>query len=714
MSNDKSVFLALALVAGAVNSPVMAAPLPCEVKLAQAAIPKSVYFLPESQAAQLQTTLISKGSVRLKPGGDYSKSLTIKLTSNQALYGLAGTKLPAVIIPEGTSNAILSGVSPVNISFEGSTKPIQDNCINRISNSKVIANNVRLENNLFTDLSNVAITSDTSKTGYLKNNRFIRTMVHGAYPAINIAGDISKQSQDNLFIWTNILTPYADGIIINNQKNIRFIGLDAEGWNWGKKAIYPGMMNVANTDFLSVFMANGGDNYNKTGQYFNLDATNIVLQGMAISATKNPGIILGNAVENLVSIATRSIGLDQFNTSTQIIDIDKDYKKLITINAQTIQPENITDTAKNILADVLQIDKDNYDTWQKPVFSAIPDPAGAKWQSNLAAKPDSAGTIQALINKNGIAELNAGIYYISKPLLLNAGQGIIGAGADKTVIIAKSPDIDLIAGVNHLDVKTTATAFVLADLTLQGGLNGINHSAAGSGQSAQYNQITLSHVTIRNMANAGILLDSIYAWDNNFIDHSNFYRCKTGIKQRPNPKYAGGDEPGMSYMDKNVFYQNQFIENGIAIDMQAKRANNLNAFINSQFKNNQQNLIIQNSNSTFFANSVFETVSTSTQPLLVGNNLTGFVNSSFTSNQPGNALFNGGAYCNDCSFNNNTANTGVIVAPTSKNSYFVNNNLSNPTPQPLDTGVVVNSNFTNDAAIPVINRLFVNKIAKPF
>jgi len=707
----KIVFLSLASFFFLANKPVMAVTLPCESKLAQAAIPKSAYYLPENNASSLQQALNTHSIVRLKPGGNYTKSLSIQLKSNQELYGLAGTKLPQVTIPQGTSNAILSGVSPVNISFQGFNQPIQNNCFNRINNSKIVANNVLLENNLFTDLSKVTITSDTSKKGYLKNNRFIRTMVHGASPAININGDITRQSQDNVFIWTNILTPHGDGIIINNQKNIRFIGIDAESWNERNLATYPGMMNVENTDFLSVFMANGGDS-KKIGQYFNLDASNILLQGMRIGRTQNPGIILGNTVENLVTIATQDIGLNQFNRSTQIIDVDKNAKKLISINAQNIQPENITDSAKNTLADILQIDKDSYASWQKPLFRPIPNPAGANWQINLGSKPDSANTIQALIDSNGIAELNAGVYYISRPLLLKAGQGIIGAGADKTVIIAKSPTIDLIAGANHLDVKTTATAFVLTDLTLQGGLNGINHSAAGSGQSAQYNQVTLSHVTIRNMANAGILLDSIYAWDNNFIDHSNFYRCKTGIKQRPNPAYAGGSQPGMAYMDKNVFYQNQFIENGIAIDWQAKRGNNLNAFINSLFKNNQQALNLNNSDSTFFANSVFE--STSTQPLILTNRLTGFVHSYFVSTAPATALFNNNVYCNDCNFNNSAVNAGLIVAPTGKNSYFINSTLTNPTTQPLDTGLIMNSNFTDNGNNPVINSLFKDKTAYPF
>ncbi|MEI6335438.1 MAG: hypothetical protein WCS87_12825 [Methylococcaceae bacterium] len=708
----KIAFLGIASFFFLTNKAVMAMPLPCESKLAQAAIPQNAYYLPEINARTLQQALNTYSIVRLKPGGDYTKSLSIQLKSNQELYGLSGTKLPPVTIPQGTSNALLSGVSPVNISFEGFTQPIQNNCFNRISNSKVIANNVLLENNLFIDLSNVSIASDTSQKGYLKNNRFIRTMVHAQSPAIHIMGDITKQSQGNVFIWTNILTPQGDGIIINNQKNIHFIGLDAESWNWSQKALYPGMMNIANTDFLSVFMANGGDNYHKTGQYFNLDATNILLQGMVIGVTQNPGIILGNAVKNLVTIATQTIGLNQANTSTQVIDIDKDSTKSITINAQNIQPENITDTKKNTLVDLLQIDKDNYATWQKPVFSPIPDPAGANWQANLRSKPDSSDAIQALIDTQGIAELNAGIYYISKPLLLKAGQGIIGAGADKTVIIAKSPTIDLIAGANHLDAKTTTISFVLADLTLQGGLNGINHSTAGSGQGADYVLTTLSHVTIRNMANAGIVINNIYAWDNNFIDHSNFYRCKTGIMQRPDPAYVGGDQIGITFLDKNVFYQTQFIENDVAIDWQAKRGNNLNAFINSLFKNNKQTLNLNNSDSTFFANSVFE--STSAQPLMLTNRLTGFINSSFVNNQSGSVPLNSNIYCNDCSFNNNMANTSVIVAPSSKNSYFINSTLSNPSPQTLDTGLIINSNFTDNAMPPVINRLFNNKITHPF
>ena len=609
MYKKTTLYLWATMIGYILNTPAIASPLLCEDKLAQAAIPQSAFYLPEDQASWLQTTLNRYKIVRLKPGGDYTRSLTIKLASNQALYGLADTKLPQVIIPEGTINALLSGVSPKKISFEGFKKPTKGNCFSRIGNSKIEARNALLENNLFTDLSNVAIDINTSQKGYLKNNRFVRTMVHAQYPSIKIIGDSAKQSQGNLFIWTNILTPHGDGIIIKSQKNVGFIGIDAESWNWSLKAQYPGMMNISNTDFLSVLMSNGGDNHNKTGQYFNLDVKNIVLQGMRIGTTKNPGIILGNAVEKLLTINTQNIGLSKSNASTQVIDIFSNSIPSIAINNQTLPSNNLTDTTKNAIISVLQTEKSIYNLWEKPVFNQIPDPAGTNWQTNLSQQPDSSDAIQALIDKNGVAQINAGIYYIGKTLLLKEGQGIVGAGADKTVIIAKSPAIDLIKGASHFNDKTVVTSFVLADLTLQGGLNGINHSAAGSGQGADYNRVTLSHVTFRNMSNAGILIDNIYAWDNNFIDHTNFYRCKTGIKQRPDPAYVGGDHIGITFLDKNVFYQTQFVENDVAIDWQAKRGNNLNAFINCLFKNNGQAINLTNSDSTFFANSVFETTS---------------------------------------------------------------------------------------------------------
>ncbi|MFA5983162.1 MAG: hypothetical protein WC782_04020 [Methylococcaceae bacterium] len=714
MLKHNTLFLGLSLISLILCGCSFAAPLPCEGRLAEAALPQNVFYLPENEAPQLQRVLDRLNSVRLKPGGNYRKSFSIKLKSNQSIYGLAGTQLPEVIIPEGTTNALLSDVNATKISFTGFTKPTTGNCLSRIRGvgTKLQVDNALLENNLFIDLGIIQV--DTSKKGYLKNNRFIRTTVHGNSPAISITGDSAKQSSNNLFVWANMLSPEGDSIIIKNQKSITFMGIDAEAWNLKHLATYPGMMNVLNTDSVSVLMSNGGD-FRQTGQYFNLDVKNVILQSMRIGGSKNPGIILGDHVDKLVTIDGRDIGLAKSNPATQIIDLFYNAKPTIAENGVIFEPENITSKTHNAIIDALNSDKAIYESWQTPVFAAIPDPAGSNWQANLNQKPDSSDTIQSLIDSKGIAELKAGIYYISKPLVLKLNQGIIGAGASKTVIIAKSPTIDIIQGAEHLDATSQANniaRFTLTDITLQGGLNGIHHSNTGSGQRAVYEQMTLSHVTFRNMANAGIFIDNIYAWDNNFIDHVNFFRCKTGIMQRPDPAYVSGSAPGMTYLDKNVFYQLQFIENEIAIDWQAKRGNNLNAFIDSLFKNNTQTLNFVNSDSNFFANSVFE--STSNQPLLNTNRLIGFFHSRFTSSSPSVALLGSLAFCNYCSFNNNTTNSSPITSANSQYSLFINSTMLKPSQQSLNTGIIANSNFSGNASKPMVNTLFNKQVAKPF
>src|SRR5690606_33929734 len=66
--------------------------------------------------------------------------------------------------------------------------------------------------------------------------------------------------------------------------------------------------------------------------------------------------------------------------------------------------------------------------WARPNFETLPNPSGANWQSNRTGKADQRAYIQGLIDSNGIAELDEGIYYISGTLNISNGQGIVGKG----------------------------------------------------------------------------------------------------------------------------------------------------------------------------------------------------------------------------------------------------------------------------------------------
>jgi hypothetical protein len=94
-------------------------------------------------------------------------------------------------------------------------------------------------------------------------------------------------------------------------------------------------------------------------------------------------------------------------------------------------------------------------------------------------------------------------------LALGKAHGIIGAGANQTAIIAKNGGIDMIIA----DGKgASGVGCQLSDITLQGGLNGIHHVNTTAGTASQFTNMFLSHVTFRDMSNAGILFENIFGW----------------------------------------------------------------------------------------------------------------------------------------------------------------------------------------------------------
>ena len=88
------------------------------------------------------------------------------------------------------------------------------------------------------------------------------------------------------------------------------------------------------------------------------------------------------------------------------------------------------------------------------------------------------------------------------------------------------------------------------------------------------------------MSNAGILGDHVYGIDNNMFAYLNFYHCASGYKMRTATGPADDSTPDLGYMDKTVFYRNQFVECGTAVDVVGRRQNNLNVWFESSFRDN--------------------------------------------------------------------------------------------------------------------------------
>jgi len=290
--------------------------------------------------------------------------------------------------------------------------------------------------------------------------------------------------------------------------------------------------------------------------------------------------------------------------------------------------------------------------WPAPRFAPIPDPLGPRWRLLRVRAHDSRAELQALIDRNGLVRLPAGQYFISAPLRLHDGQGLIGAGAGRTVIAAMSSDIDLIVGDDHL-AAPHVTAFALVDITLQGGRAGIRHDERGSGPGAQYNLCYLSHVVFRDMSEAGIVVTGIFGWDNNLLDNLTFHHMPVGILQMPSAAYLKaampGDVPGMNYMDKNVCYRCRFDTLSQGMHLIARRANGLNACIDCRFEHNRDGAMeLFNNLSTIIANSDF--VDNGGDPVIKSNLPVGITGSRFTVGGAARSILDDGAICEGCSF----------------------------------------------------------------
>ncbi len=658
------------------------------------ALPRDAYPLPVTRAGEIQSMLNQHRKVRLEPHGNYAAGGgPITLSSGQELYGISGSKIGRVVVADGATGVVLQGVDTDGISFLASEKVTRGNCFRRIT-GPVTIKDAKLEDNLFVDISNTQLNIDTRQRGYLRNNRFIRVMTHSSYPAIQMRGDAKRLSGANVFLWLNILTPLGDGVIVDGQDDVTFAGLDAESWNWSKQAKNPAMMTVTNTGTLRLMAASGGDAKSGIGHYLDAGADEAQIFGTKISRVGDPTVTLQSQVRryflsNIQNLSISVLAHDSFSVKAFTDSEPEVLVRGVNLGQQNLAADDIAELQRMFVNHELPVS-----SWSRPVLAPIPDPAGPDWKVGIDSRPDSSGYLQGLVDTQGIARVPAGIYYITKPIRLRSGQGIIGEGATRTAIIAKNPNIDMIVSDEHIK-KTASTAFTLADLTLQGGRNGIHHDVAGAGAGAQFNLVYLSHVTFRDMSDSGIFIDGIYGWDNNFIDNVNFIRCaEAGVKQRVNPLYISGDAPGMSYMDKNVFYRCQFVESGRGIDLQARREDNLNAFIDCAFRDNTESAVsMKNNFSAVFANTDF--INNGGSPVISSDKPTYFVNSYFRAGKNNVAMLPDESTCEGCVFEKGGASAASIMAD--KTRVFLYNSKSIDVPLgKITAGVLMNTFLQED------------------
>jgi len=669
----------------------------------------------------LQECLDANGAIRLERG-DYrvQNRSALLVKSGQQLFGLPGAVVPEIRIGAGAEKIVLSAITTAKVTFFPSTSndPIRFNVFIRV-NAAFNDVGAVVENNIFTYCNGV-LRVDNRLSGYLRNNRFIGGHAHAESDMIVIRGDKERLSYGNVFLWYNFLTPHGRTTLIDNQRDISFVGIDAEGWNEvGEDPTSAPMLDFDKTSVVRVLGANGGNGGLHPTPYIRANAGKVQILDMNSTSGPIPASsksAAGSPWDPTSTTLLNTIYLGAENRLSWIANFccvgavsspaEGDHFEIFQSGYGDFKINGVVGDGSIAVADIgrlhelfAPLDRSG-EPWEEAVFETLPDPGGPNWKASVATAiqsgTDDSGRIQNMIDSspNGVAFIPAGTYYIAKPLVLGKDKGLVGAGRDKTLILALSTSIDMIVPGDSIHPNSGGDQrFILSDLTLQGGRSGIFHSSGNTGRYTQLNDVFLSYVQFREMKDAGILFQDIYGWDNNFLDHLTFVNCKTGFRQAFPSAPKAGENADNNYIDKTIFYKAQFIGNQLAVEFAAHRADNLNAFIDSLFENNKNGaIVLQNALTTMFAGSQFAD-NGGAAVVNISNSLhTSFVGCRFTAGAKGVVFFSQGVNMEGSRLSQGKEGAAEVFEDGAT-SVTVYNSLSDVPLGKVERGVFVNSKF---------------------
>ncbi|MGC6431124.1 MAG: fibronectin type III domain-containing protein [Jejuia sp.] len=644
-----------------------------------------------SQSANLQSLLNTHGAIRLK-AGDYTNSGTITMTSNQRIYGWIkqnGTTLGGDInIVAGSTNIHIENINASNEIRFMPGAPITNCTIKSVYYSEIECIGCQMEDNEFVDLNRVKVNIDCASSGFFRNNTWIRVFAQSTDDHVRMIGNDVTPSYGNVEISRNLLNSGGNTSEYRNIDNHNLVGTDAEHWN-NRSGTANSAWYFRDIGTLKFFNSFGWSSPAKGGE-FDIEADKAILARRFIGSNNAPKIQAGTDLLYIHGNRDRpSLNGDAWgffgHHNGRASDINgSDVSSAVTGSDAARLNNLIFDTKKT--------------PFKRPNLPILPNPTGANWANDRVGQTDQSAFIQNLINTNGVAELDEGIYYISQPLRITKNRGIIGKGTGKTAIVGITDDFPLIIAQDNLNSEQTNVTYPLAYLTLQGGSQGLHINPINkANHRLQITSWVIKHVVFRNQ-NYGINFDKFYAVDNTLINNVNFIDCNTAWFQDPllpHPTGSGEYNQNM-YIDKTLFYECQFIGNREALhmDQNGARPNNLNAWVNCKFENNDLVMRLSSNNAMFMANCDF--TNNNGTYLFNGASAMSFYSCNFKNNSV-NALFNTiRIYAEGCNFDDNID----FFNGGGKTVYLWNSNVSsNFNLNSINQGFFINNEISNNTLL---------------
>jgi hypothetical protein len=544
----------------------------------------NVRMVSHANRSQIQGFLDQGLFVVCKENKDYSQGMAgpLKARANGGgMWGIPGfTKLTKGIeFEDGLSNFTFKGFQDASVWHTGTTKVYRDNMIG-LGRINIYQMGAMLDRLTIVHSFESQIDFDNSGGGWHRNTRIVHPQWHGGgyggtakKACFSMIGLEDLSSYNTVVTGANCLTPGGTSILFRRIGNVALGATDLE--------IPEGDANdpaiVVDQCGRYFEFGVGGKTVRQAARQIN--AKEVILLNPALDSGRRAPRMYFTGVESAVIYTGSKSGVvlnlqddrapgNNANPRFLFQRVGTRRQALLNnVEVPVLSTDQIAAAVKAFLTDL-----QSWSRWGRPEYREPGAPlGGTSWQQIRASKPDERAQVQAEIDAADPANGGDGVWYNDRPrwvagsVFVPKQVAYVGIGPDDCGIVAKTDDFAPVrfkfGGV------IGGAAFI--DMTIQGGTDAILANEPNTYFVNSY----LCGMTFRGQTRSNIFLKDTLAWDNNHYEECNFMDAP--VHQRSEGS-GTGEQPTVSYQDKQKYWRCQFLFGGRVFDENSARPNNGN------------------------------------------------------------------------------------------------------------------------------------------
>jgi hypothetical protein len=545
----------------------------------------NVRVVAHADRGQIQGYLDQGLFVVCKENKDYSQGIgkLYARVNGAGMWGVPGfTKLTAGIeFVDGLCDFTFKGFQDASVWHTGTTKVYQRNMIG-LGRINIYQMGAMLDYLTIVHSFESQIDFDNSGGGWHRNTRVVHPQWHGGgyggtanKACFSMVGMADLSSYNTVMSGANCLTPGGTSIFFRRIGNVAVIATDLE--------IPEGDANdpAVLVEECGTFVAGGIGGKTVRQVAMHINAKNVMLLNPALDSNRQPPRMYFQAVDSAAIYTGSKSGIvldlnddraPGSNTYPRFLSQRVSTRRKLMWNAvevPTLSTDQITAAVKLLITDTVA---QTWVRWGRPTYREPGAPlGGVNWRDLRASMPDERAAVQAEIDAADVANGGSGIWYNDRPryvagsVFIPKSMAWVGIGPDDCGIVAKTDDFAPV----RFKYGGVIGGGAFIDMTIQGG----NHGILANEYNTYFVNSYFCGVTFRGQTLSNIFLKDTLAWDNNHYEYCNF--MDAAVHQRSEGT-GSGEQPTVSYQDKQKYWRCQFLNGGRVFDENSRRPNNGN------------------------------------------------------------------------------------------------------------------------------------------